>query len=232
MSKGKGGGRKTYPHERRVQRYGYVAFLLTAGLGVALALRGDARLLGLEVPPVVALALLAVGALAGLVAVARRVTWLATAACGVLALGVLAAGAPVADALAYGLGIAFGLALLLAAELVHMTERYERAHRAVDTEGVPEEHINRVTDEALRTLGARVGLAALGVAAAAGLAFLMLAAGPRQWRAAAETTAPLGVAVAGLVLALVASLFILAHGAKLRLRREPKKKELLPDVAE
>jgi hypothetical protein len=133
---------------------------------------------------------------------------------------------------AYALGALFGLALLLALELVHMTERYARAHRAVESENVPEEHINRVTDEALKTLATRIGIAAFAVAGAVGIAFLLAAAGPAQWRAAVETTAPLGVAVVGLALAGAASLFILARGAKYRLRSEPSPKELLPDVAE
>jgi uncharacterized membrane protein len=113
-----------------------------------------------------------------------------------------------------------------------MTDRYERAHKAVEKENVPEEHINRVTDEALKTLASRASFAVLAVAAAIGIAFLLRLIGPRQWRDAVETTAPLGVAVAGLALAGAVSLSILARGAVYRLGREPRPKELLPDVAE
>lgn len=221
-----------YPHEKRVQRYGYVALAATTLTGIVLALVVDARLLGLALPGYVPLALLLAGAALGAFAVARRSSPSSLGAAALLVLGVI----PAADARpgigTYALGLVFGLALLLTLELVHMTERYERAHRAVENDNVPEEHINQVTDEALRTLGARGGIAALCAAGAIGLAFLLAAIGPAQWRAAVETSAPLGVAVLALALAGGASLFILARGATFRLRRDPPQKELLPDVAE
>lgn len=220
------------PHEKRVLRYGYTALAAATVLGAALILTTDARLLGADVPVAVPFSPLAVGAVVGVVAVARRSGPIALAAVAFLALAVLPASSLRPAVSTYALGVLFGLALLLTFELVHMTARYERAHRAVEQDNVPEDHINRVTDEALRTLAGRSALAAAGVALVVALAYLLAAVGPAQWRAAVETTAPLGVAVLGLAVAGALSLFILARGAKLRLAREPKPKELLPDVAE
>ncbi|HUR68209.1 MAG TPA: hypothetical protein VM370_03115 [Candidatus Thermoplasmatota archaeon] len=219
-----------FPHEKRVLRYAYGAAVVAAALGVVQVSKGDGRILGAHVPAIALLALLAVGAVAALVAVARRSSVLALAGVGAMVLAVIPGGVGSPGLLTYAIGVLFGVALLLVSELVHMTERYERAHRAVEKENVPEEHINRVTDEALKTLASRAAIAALAVAAAIGAAFALAAIGPAQLRAAVETTAPLGVAVAALALAGAASLFILARGAKLRGEATPK--ELLPDVAE
>ena len=221
-----------YPHEKRVQRLGQLALGGALVLGGILAFTSEPRLLGVELPVWAPLVALVAGAIVGFVAIARRTSALAAVAVGILALAVLPAGAARPSVLTYALGLLFGLALLLVFELVHMTERYERAHRAVDEDNVPEEHINRVTDEALRTLATRGVLAALAVAAAVGIAFILSLVGPAQWRAAVETSAPLGVAVVALALAGATSLSILARGAAFRLRREPEPKELLPDVAE
>lgn len=223
---------ETYPHEKRVQRYGYLALGAAVVLGAFLVLPSDPVLLGVEVPVVAPLALLALGGILGAIAVGRRSNGLSIAALALLALAALPAGAPRPSVATYALGLLFGLALLLLFELVHMTERYARAHRAVENENVPEDHVNRVTDEALRTLAGRGAMAALAAAGAVALALVLALVGPAQWRAAVETRAPLGVAVIGLALAGAASLYILARGATFRLRREPTPKELLPDVAE
>ena len=222
-----------YPHEKRVQRNGYIALGGTVVLGAVLvALADRPRLLGADIPPTALYGALLLGAIVASVAIARRSDLLAGIGAAILVLGVL----PAADARPawwlYALGILYGGALLLTIELVHMTERYERAHRAVESENVPEEHVNRVTDEALRTLSARAGVAALGVAAIVALAFGLAQFGPRQWRAAVETAAPLGVAVLALAVAGALSLYILARGATFRFRREAQEKEMLPDVAE
>lgn len=222
-----------HPHERRVQRHAFVALAGAVVVGAILVLTtDDLALLRIEVPRLAPLALLALGTILGAVGVGRRSNGLTIGAIALLVLGVLPATAPRPGVTTYAIGLLFGLALLLLHELVHMTERYHRAHRAVEHDNVPEEHINRVTDEALRTLATRGGFAALAAALAVAVAFLLSLAGPAQWRAAVETSAPLGVAVIGLALAGAASLFILARGAIFRLRREPTPKELLPDVAE
>jgi len=220
------------PYDARIQRYAYLALAGATTLAFLLVLGKEPRLLGLELPAWASFAALGLGVVLAIVGIARRSDVLVGVGAGALVLGTLPGGVSQTSLYTYALGVLFGLALLLLVELVHMTKRYARAHRAVETENVPEEHINRVTDEALKTLGSRAGLAALAVAGAVALAFLVASVGPRQWRAATETTAPLGVAVMGLALAGAASLFILARGAKFRLRREPRPKELLPDVAE
>lgn len=222
---------KPYPHERRIQRFAYVALAACVGLAAALVLQGEPRVLGADVGAL-PWALLALGAIALAIAIARRTTWLAFVGGALLALAVVPAAQPRPGVAGYALGLGFGAALLAAAELIHMMERYEKAHRAVDSEGVPEDHINKVTDESLRTLGTRALLALTGCAAAIGAAFFLSLVGPRQWRAAAETTAPLGVAVMALALAGIVSLFILARGARLRRDEEKPLKEVLPDVAE
>lgn len=221
-----------FPHEKRVLRYAAFALLAATVLGAALIFTSKTKVLGIELPSLAVAGVLLVGAMVAAFAIARRSSALALGGMVLLGLAVVPASALRPGPFEYALGILFGLALLLTFELVHMTERYERAHRAVEQDNVPEDHINRVTDEALKTLGGRAALAALAVAGVVGIAYALAAIGPRQWRAAVETTAPLGVAVVGLALAGALSLSILARGAKLRLRREPTPKELLPDVAE
>lgn len=222
-----------YPHEKRVQRLAYGALAISAGLAAAQAIRGDGVLFGFEVPLLAILGLLVAGAVVAAVAVAKRNPALALAGAALLVLSVLPGGLARPGPLGYGLGLAFGVALLAMGELVDMTRRYEHAHRAVEKENVPEEHVNRVTDEAVKTLATRAGLALAAATAGVGLAFLLAAAGPRQWRAAVETTAPLGVAVATLAILGAASLYILVRGSEFKLpRREPRPKETVPDVAE
>lgn len=220
--------RPAYPHEKRVQRYGYLAFAASALLAALVAFRGDARLVGIALPAGALYALAAAGLVAGAVAVHRRATPIALVAAALLVLAVLPGGDLRPDATDYALGLAFGLALLVAVELVHMTVRYERAHKAVD-EGVPEEHVNRVTDEALKTLVARSGLALLVAAAGVALAFLLARLGPAAWRAAVETKSPVGVALAGLVVLGALALVVLIGGATFR---RTKTQETTPDVAE
>lgn len=222
-----------YPHERRVQRFAYGALAASAALAAIQAVRGDGALFGQEIPLSIVLGVLVLGSVVGAVAVAKRSTALVLAGALLLVLSVLPGGVAKPGPAGYALGLLFGASLLALGELVDMTKRYEHAHRAVEKENVPEEHVNRVTDEAVKTLAARAGLALLASGAGVGLAFLLSLAGPRQWRAAVETTAPLGVAVATLALLGALSLFILARGAEFRLpRREPQPKESVPDVAE
>lgn len=222
-----------YPHEKRVQRHAYLALAAATALAVVVALRGDATLGAVELPALAPPLLALAGAAAGAVAVHRRAPALALAAAGALALAVLPGGSPRPGLLDLALGLPFAVALLAFGELVHMARRYEHAHRAVEKEGVPEEHVNRVTDEALRTLATRGALAGALVAAGALLAFLLSVLGPRQWRAAVETTAPVGVAVATLAILGALSLFILARGADYRLpRREATPPEATNDVAD
>lgn len=219
-----------YPHEKRVLRYAYAATGVSTVLALYQALAGNGRLFGQSIPILLLLGVALAGAVLSAVAVSRRSTPLVLGGALLLVLSVVPGGAPRPSVLTYAIGALFGVAILVMGELVHMTERYERAHKAVERDNVPEEHINRVTDEALKTLAVRGGMAAAGVAAAIAVAFLLSVAGPRQWRDAVETSAPLGVAVAGLALAGAASMFILARGATYRFRGEPKPKELLPDV--
>lgn len=223
-----------HPHEKRVQRHAYVALAVATLLALLQATRGDAAAFGQKIPLLAGVALGVVGAIVGAVAVHRRSGALALAACGLLILALLP-GALVEPGLAgYGLGLLFGLALLLYGELVHMTTRYDRAHAAVETENVPEEHLNKVTDEALKTLAVRGLLAAAFAAAGVLLAFLLGAIGPAQWRAAIETRRPLGVALATLVLLALAGLVVLARGATLRrdANPSPSPQESFSDAAE
>lgn len=210
------------PHERRVQRFAYVALALTVGLGAALILRSPGRALGVDVPLGATLGLLVLGAILGVVAVVRRATALALAACAVLALAVAPHGALDPGPVGYALGFVFGALVLAFGELVHMTTRYEAAHKLVETEGVPEESLDRVTDEAVKTLAVRAGLAlglALGVA---GLALALAQWGPAALREGLETAAPLGVAVLALLAFSILSLIVLVRGSTLRRDEAPK----------
>lgn len=221
-----------YDHAKRVQRYAYVTFALAAGAAAFIASRSTDVVLGAALPRGLDLGLAALGLLAGVLATSRRSTPIAAAAAGILVLAVVPGALVHPGWPDYALGLAFGVLALAALELVHMTVRYERAHRAVETEGVPEEHINRVTDEALKTLAQRGGLALAGAAAAVGGAYLLAAVGPLAWRESLETTAPLGVALAGLVLALVAALVILVRGSAIRRSDESTSTEIAPDAIE
>lgn len=223
-----------YPNEKRVQRQAALAYVLAAGLAIWLALTGESRVLGITVPIAVTGGAAVVGLALGLLAAQRRHMGTALAAAAFLVIAVAPNGALAPSLLDYALGILFGALLLAATELVHMTVRYERAHRAVETGTVPVEHVNRVTDEALKTLAARIGVAAASVAGAVLIAHGLAAFGPRVWREALETTAPLGFAVWGLVLLAAASIYILVRGARFgRASDDPTNNlEIAPDVAE
>lgn len=220
-----------YPHEARVQRYAYATFALAAGLAAALALTSGDMMLGLEVPLVARVGLVVAGLVAGIVGTARRSTPLAVVGALLLVLAVTPGGTLDPSLVDYALAVGFGGALLVGIELVHMTVRYERAHRAVERDEVPAEHVNRVTDEALKTLVARAGAAVGVVAVSVGLAHVLAAVGPAAWRAGVETTAPIGVALAGLALLGAASLYILTRGATLR-RAESTAMESASDAVE
>ena len=214
----------TYPHAKKFQRHAHLALALLTVLALVLALRGPAVAFGIALG-VLPLALVLLGAVVGFLATRRRSAVLALAAGGLLVLGV----APVADAdpgvVGYALGIAFGVLLLAYAELVHMTTRYERAHKAVENDNLPEDHLDRVSDEALRTLGLRAALAAGLACLAVLLAFLLGLAGPQRLREAVETRAPLGVALLSLVLMGGVGFYVLVRGAR---RETPP--ETHPDV--
>ena len=215
------------PHERRVQRFAYLALALAAGLGLYLALGSEGKLLGVQVPLLAALGLVLAGAVLGVVAVVRRATGLALAACALLVLGVVPGGARAPGLLGYALGFLFGALVLCFGELVHMTTRYETAHKLVETEGVPEESLDHVTDEAVKTLAVRAGLA-LALALSAALAALALTRwGPAAFREGIETAAPLGVAVLALLAFAAISLFVLVRGSRLR-RGGEEPKEAMP----
>lgn len=220
-----------YAHEKRVQRYAYVAYVAAAVLAIVAALNGEGRLLGLDVPPVLSLGLAVAGLAVGLLAAARRSLGIAVAGAALLVLAVTPNGALRPTPVDYALGLLFGLAALAAVELVHMTVRYERAHRAVERDNVPEEHVNRVTDEALKTLAARSALAVAGAGALVAIAFLLAQVGPLAWREALETTAPIGVAVTAIAVLVPISLYILLRDASLR-RADAQTPESAPDVAE
>lgn len=209
------------PHERRVQRFAYLALAGVAALAAWLALRSPGRLLGLDVSPAATLGLVGLGAAAGAVAVARRSTPLALAACALLVLGVAPGGDLAPGAAGYAAGFLFGALLLAFGELVHMTTRYDKAHKLVEEEVVPEESLDRVTDEAVKTLATRAGLA-LALALGAALVALGLARwGPAAFREGIETAAPLGVAVVALLALSALSLYVLVRGSRLRRDGEP-----------
>lgn len=211
-----------FPHERRIRNYGFVTLALALALALALVVRGNAELVGIDVPKGVQYALVLAAVAVQVAALLRRSGPLATGASVLFVLSVVPAATDAAW-LDYVLGAAFGVAVLGSGELVHMMERYERAHRAVDDDNVPEDHINKVTDESLRTLVGRGGVALACVLGAVAVAYLLRAAGPAQWRAAVETTAPLGVAVIALALSLVVAIVVLLRGARLpRYARTPR----------
>lgn len=215
------------PHERRVQRFAYLALALAAALGLWLAVRSEGRLLGVQVPLLAMLGLVLAGAAVGVVAVVRRATGLGLAACALLVLGVTPGGALAPGLAGYALGFLFGALVLCFGELVHMTTRYETAHKLVETEGVPEESLDHVTDEAVKTLGVRAGLALALVLAAALAALALSRWGPAAFREGIETAAPLGVAVLALLALASLSLYVLVRGSRLR-RREEEPKEAIP----
>lgn len=215
-----------------VRRYAFACLAVAFVAGAWLVLTGELEPFGVEVPAIAALGLLVAGAIASLVGITRRSDLVVGIGAALLVLGVVPGGFARPGLLVYGLGLLFGFAVLLMLELVYMTGRYERAQRVVEREHVPESHVNTVVVEARKTLAVRAAIAGAFAAAAVGLSFILASVGPSQWRAAVETTAPLGVAVIALALAGAASLFILTRGAKYKLRREPPPKELLPDVAE
>ncbi|MFA5862470.1 MAG: hypothetical protein WDA16_12320 [Candidatus Thermoplasmatota archaeon] len=204
-----------YPHEARVQRFAYMALAGATLLAVFLAQRSPGAVLGMTVPFLVMFALVALGAVVGIVAVVRRSAAIALGAGALLALGVVPGGFLEPGILGYGAGLLIGALILGFGELVHMTQRYDRAHQLIDEEGVSEDSLDRVTDEALKTLWQRTGLA-LGLALAPVILVLLLAAfGPQAWREGLETAAPLGVAVVALTMFVAIAIFILTRGATL-----------------
>lgn len=222
--------KRDLPNIKGVRRYAFASLTAAAGAALGMALAADPPRFG--VPPAALLAAIVLGAIVGIVGITRRSDVITALAAVLLVAGVIPAGISQPSLGAYAVGLLFGVALLLMLELVHMTGRYERAQRIVESENVPESHVNSVVVEARKTLATRALLAAAGAALAIGLAFSLAAWGPRQWRAATETTAPLGVAVIALALAGALSMLILARGARYRLRRETPPQELTSDVAE
>lgn len=225
-------GKGEFTKIKGVRRYAFASLAVATLAGLWLILTGELRAFGVEVPMAATLTLLVVGVVVGIVGITRRSDLVIGIGAVLLVLGVVPGSFAEPSLLTYGAGLLFGFAVLLKLELVYMTGRYERAQKVVERENVPESHVHTVVVEARKTLARRAGLAALCALGAVGLAFLLASVGPRQWRAAIETTAPVGVAVIALALAGLASLYILTRGAKFKLRREPPPKELLPDVAE
>lgn len=204
------------PHERRVQRFAFLALAGLTILGVVLALRSPGRLGPMEVPAAAMLGLVILGAAVGVAGIVRRAVVLATVGAALVVLGLAPGGELAPGVLGYALGLVFGALVVAFCELVHMTTRYETAHKLVEEEGVPEESLDRVTDEAVRTLGSRAGLALALAAGGALLALSLATAGPRAFREGLETGAPLGVAVASLVLYSILMLYVLVRGSSLR----------------
>lgn len=227
MSKG-----RAFPHEKRLQRFAYVALVVATLLALVGVRQGHARLFGVALPPAALLALALAGGVAGAAAVARRSTPWALAGVLLLVLALVPAGLVDPGILGYAVALALAIALLAYGELVHMMTRYEAAHRAVEEDGLPEAHLDKVTDEALATLAGRLGLTLALAGAGVGLAYAFRFVGPAQWRAALETTAPLGVALASLALLATGAILILFRGARLPWRRQPENQETAPDVAD
>lgn len=205
-----------YPHEARVQRFAYVTLGAAALLALFLAQRSPGALLGITVPFVVMLGLAALGVILGVASVVRRAAPLALGAGALLALAVVPGGSLEPGILGYGAGFLLGALILAFGELVHMTQRYDRAHKLIEEEGVSEDSLDRVTDEALKTLWERTGLALALALAPVAIVLLLAAAGPRAWREGLETAAPLGVAVMALAIFSGIAIFILTRGATLR----------------
>jgi hypothetical protein len=223
---------KPFQHERRIQGLAYAALGAAAILAVVGVLQGGSRLFGTPIPVTLLYGLVGAGAILGAVAIVRRSWLLALGSGALLTLGALPAGALAPGLAGYAVGLAYGAALLVFGELVHMMTRYEIAHRAVETDGLPEDHLNRVTDEALATLAGRAGYALVLAALAVALAFTLSLIGPAQWRAALETTSPLGVALTGATLLGLGSILILFRGARLPGRAAPSNQETPPDAVE
>ena len=178
-----------------VRRNAYLALALALALALVEAGRGSGVLFGLAVPFAASAVVAVVGAAVGAFAVTRRSTRLAMAGAGVIVLAVVPAGELSPGFAGYALALLFAGAALLFTELVHQAARHERAHRLVDEEHVEEESVERVTDEALRTLAARAGLALLLTAGGALVALLLSAAGPQYFRDGLESASTLGAAV-------------------------------------
>lgn len=223
-----------YEQERRAQRFAFIALALSALLGLIQTGVTPGSLFGMPLPAGVGLGLVILGAILGIVAVMKRAPGLAYATPGAMLTGLAltVTGEPTLVALI--LGLAFAGALLAFLELVHIARRYEKAHKVVETEHAPEESLNHVTIETLRTLTTRLGLAIAGVALGAGLATLLSKLGPRQWRGALETAGPIGIAVFTLALFGLASLYVLSRGGRLREQTVTltPKSEVEIDVAE
>lgn len=207
--------RPAHPHERRFQRFGYAALAALTLLAATVLLQGEPGAFGVELG-LLPLGLVLVALVAGALAVHRRSALLALATAVLMALAVAPVATPSPGLGGYAMGVLFGALLLAFGELVHLTTRYDRAHAAVEKEGVPEDHLDRVSDEALKTLATRALLAGLFAFAGVLLAFLLALAGPLRLREAVETTAPLGVALASLVLMAGTGFYVLARGGPRR----------------
>lgn len=199
--------------EGKHRRRALLALGALAALTLFLAARGPAVAFGVELG-LLPLALPLAALVPGVLALRRGGVPLALAACGLFVLAV----APVADEepgpAGYALGLAFGLLLLAYGELVHMTTRHARARKAVEDDALAGDHLDRVRDEALRTLLTRAALAAGLAALAVLLAFLLALIGPARLREAVETRAPLGVALSSLVLMGGVGFYVLVRGAR------------------
>ena len=213
-------------HEKRFQRHAYAALAALAVLSAVLLLQGEPEAFGVALG-LLPLGLLAAGVLVGVAAVHRHSGGLALAAGALVVLAVATVARPDPALADYALGLLFGLLLLAYGELVHLTTRHDCARAAVEKEDVPEAHLDRVSRESLKTLGARALLAGLFALAAVLLAFLLRLAGPLRLREAVETTAPAGVALASLALMAGTGFYVLVRGAR---RRQDPSQESAPDA--
>lgn len=214
----------------RLRSAGFAAVGASTLLGLASTGLRDASLLGLSVPSLVPAALVLVGGGLGAAGVARRAPGLSLGGAGAMVVG-LALTVSAATPVAYALGLAFAVSALAWVELTFIAAKQDRARRADGGDAEATAALDRVAGETLRTLVQRLGLTAAAVGAGVGIAFLLRFAGPRLLRAAVETTAPLGIALATLLLFGAAGLYVLSRGASLR-RSPQTSSEVDPDVAE
>lgn len=221
-----------HPHEARVQRYAYATLIAASALAAWDAAASNGKIFDTEIPVYARFGLVAAGAITGLVAASRRSAPVGAASAALILLGVIPGGSLAPGLMGYARGFLLGGMLLAFLELVHMTQRYDRAHKLVEEEGASEEGLDRVTDEALKTLGGRaaagIGLAFVAVLLALGFA----AFGPTSWREAVETASPLGVGVFVIGILGSLTLYILARGAKLRGEAPLASSEVAADVPE
>lgn len=201
-------------NEAKVQRYAYLALGAAYALALVAAGRGSGVAFGVAIPFVASAVIATLGAGVCIAGIVRRSNAFALSGALVLALALVPASELAPGLVGNALAIAFGGAVLLFAELVHQTARYARAKKLASEEGLSEESLDRVTNEALRTLFTRAALALGLTGAGAGVAIVLSVAGPKFFQDGIESQAPLGVAVWTLFLFSILALYVLVRGAK------------------